>query len=209
MSHVILLHGLHMHAWAMKPFAHMLEQEGFSVATFGYYSLWQTMSQHTELLWNYVRSHYADSEGVLHFVGHSLGGLVLRHFAAAHPEAVSGRMVTLGTPHRGSAAAEQVRRLGFALPVLGGAYETALDGRAPPLPDGIELGSLAGNKAQGLGWMMGLDGRNDGTVQVAETRCAGMRDHIVLPVSHSGMLLSKDTVRQTAVFLKRGAFEHG
>ena len=110
MSKIILLHGLHMHSWVMKPLADMLEKQGFDVALFGYYSVWHTMQQHTQALAEFVEKHEADEP--LHFAGHSLGGLVLRHFAAAHPEKITGRIVTFGTPHQGSRAAQRVFRLG-------------------------------------------------------------------------------------------------
>ena len=104
MSKIILLHGLHMHSWVMKPLADMLEKQGFDVALFGYYSVWHTMPQHTQALAEFVEKH--DTGEPLHFAGHSLGGLVLRHFAAAHPEKITGRIVTFGTPHQGSRAAQ-------------------------------------------------------------------------------------------------------
>lgn len=205
MPHVILLHGLHMHAWAMKPFAALLKEQGFTVDTFGYYSVWQTLPQHAAALNRFVETGRYGG-GPLHFVGHSLGGLVLRHFAAAHPDKVSGRIVTLGTPHCGSMAAERVRSMGLGTSLLGGSYRYALDGAAPPLPPGIELGSIAGSKPQGLGRMLGLHGSQDGTVLVGETRCPGMGGHIVLPVSHSGMIFSRTVAEQTAHFLRRGRF---
>ena len=204
MSKIILLHGLHMHSWVMKPLADMLEKQGFDVALFGYYSVWHTMPQHTQALAEFVEKH--DTGEPLHFAGHSLGGLVLRHFAAAHPDKVSGRIVTLGTPHCGSMAAERVRSMGLGAPLLGGSYRCALDGGAPPLPPSIELGSIAGSKPQGLGRMLGLHGSQDGTVLVGETRCPGMGGHIVLPVSHSGMIFSRTVAEQTAHFLRCGRF---
>lgn len=206
MSKIILLHGLHMHSWVMKPMADMLEQQGFEVALFGYYSVWHTMRQHTQELAAFVARH--DTGGTLHFAGHSLGGLVLRHFAAEHPDKISGRIVTFGTPHQGSRAAQRVCRLGLKTPVLGGSYRGALDGGIPDLPPHIELGSIAGNKPHGLGRVLGLHGEHDGTVLVGETRCPNMRDHIVLPVSHSGMLFKSITAEQTAAFLREGRFAH-
>ena len=135
--------------------------------------------------------------------------MVLRHFAAAHPEKITGRIVTFGTPHQGSRAAQRVFRLGLKTPVLGGAYRDALDGGTPDLPEHIELGSIAGNKQLGLGRVLGLHGEHDGTVLVSETRCPNMRDHVILPVSHSGMLFKHITAEQTATFLREGQFNHG
>ena len=68
---------------------------------------------------------------------------------------------------------------------------------------------IAGSRPWGLGSMlMRLPGANDGVVRLEETEAAGMRDRIVLPLSHSGMLVSTQAARQVAVFLERGAFDH-
>ena len=153
MAKIILLHGLHMHSWVMKPLAYLLEQEGFEVALFDYYSVLHSMNRHVEDLARWIDENHADE--TLHFVGHSLGGLVLRNFAAAYPDKVSGRIVTMGTPHQGSRAAQRVFNMGLQKPVLGGSYKGALDGSMPELPEGVELGSIAGNKPYGLGRVLG------------------------------------------------------
>jgi len=73
-----------------------------------------------------------------------------------------------------------------------------------------ELGVIAGSRPWGLGRMvLRLPGTNDGAVRLEETAVAGMRDRIVLPVSHSGMLASARVARQISAFLERGAFDHG
>ena len=205
MAKIILLHGLHMHSWVMKPLAYLLEQEGFEVALFDYCSVLHSMNRHVEDLARWIDENHADE--TLHFVGHSLGGLVLRNFAAAYPDKVSGRIVTMGTPHQGSRAAQRVLNLGLQKPVLGGSYKGALDGSMPELPVGIELGSIAGNKPYGLGRVLGLHGAHDGTVLVSETHCPNMRDHVVLPVSHSGMLFNRKTAEQVVAFLHDGYFK--
>ena len=92
MAKIILLHGLHMHSWVMRPLAYLLEQEGFEVALFDYCSVLHAMNRHVEDLARWIDENHADE--TLHFVGHSLGGLVLRNFAAAYPDKVSGRIVT-------------------------------------------------------------------------------------------------------------------
>ena len=108
-EHVLLLHGIHMHAWTMLPFARLLKQQGLSVQTFGYYSIWQKPEQHCTALTAAAEDFFRRHQKPLHFVGHSLGGLVLRRFAAARPDLVRGRIVTLGTPHQGSTTAETIR----------------------------------------------------------------------------------------------------
>ncbi|MDO1509151.1 MULTISPECIES: triacylglycerol lipase [unclassified Neisseria] len=205
-SHVLLLHGLYMGTWIMQPLAHKLKKHGFTVDTFGYYSIRQTLPQHAVSLTEKVEQFYRCHNEPLHFVGHSLGGLVLRHFAAMHPDLIRGRIVTLGTPHQGSSVAERLKNMKFSRFTLGGSYRNGLDGNVPALPPGIELGSLAGNRPIGAGNLLGIKGENDGTVCVKETFCEGMKDHIVLPVTHTSMLLNKDAAAQIEKFLHCGYF---
>ncbi len=102
-GHILLLHGIHMHAWTMLPFALLLRRYAYSTATFGYYSVWQDYRHHCDALAERTEAFFRlHPDEPLHFVGHSLGGLVLRHFAAARPDLVRGRIVTLGTPHQSS-----------------------------------------------------------------------------------------------------------
>ena len=76
------------------------------------------------------------------------------------------------------------------------------------VPSGCQVGVIAGMRQVGLGRMVvQLEGANDGVVRVEETRLPGLADHRVLPVSHSGMLLSRQVARQCALFLRHGKFE--
>ena len=98
MAKIILLHGLHMHSWVMKPLAYLLEQEGFEVALFDYYSVLHSMNRHVEDLARWIDENHADE--TLHFVGHSLGGWSYAILRQHDPDKVSGRIVTMGTPHQ-------------------------------------------------------------------------------------------------------------
>ena len=70
-----------------------------------------------------------------------------------------------------------------------------------------EVGSIAGTMSVGMGRLVArFEGENDGTVAVDETELQGMTDHLCMPVSHSGMVLSTDVVDQVAAFLKHGKF---
>ncbi|MBH5328542.1 acetyltransferase [Eikenella sp. S3360] len=200
----MLLHGIHMHAWAMLPLSHRLLSYGIHNQRFGYYSVAQTLPQHSRRLAEAVRYYYRHHQEPLHFICHSLGGLVLRRFAADHPELVRGRSVTLATPHLGSQAAERLYRLAPAL--IGGAYAAGLDGQLPPWPPQLELGCIAGNRNLGLGQLIGLRGEGDGTVLLSETRAENCRDYLILPVSHSAMLTDRTVAMQTAYFLRHGRF---
>ncbi len=117
-----------------------------------------------------------------------------------------GRIVLLGTPLRGSAVARRSRNLpggefllGRSAEALGRGYEGVLDSR--------ETGMIAGTRPHGAGrFTGGLSGPSDGTVSVAETRHGGLQDHLELPVTHTGMLVSAAVAGQAAEFLRTGQF---
>ena len=180
-----------------------LRRCGFEVVQFRYQTVNASLEQNAARLRQFVSSF---SDTPLHFVGHSLGGLVIRKLLADFPQQATGRIVTLGTPHRGSYTAcrlgnnELCRRLmGNSLP--------ALSGELPPWSGEHELGSNAGSLSMGFGWLVpSLPRPNDGTVTVEETRLEGMADHRVLRVSHMGMLLSAKVAQQVCHFLRNGYF---
>ena len=144
----------------------------------------------------------------VHFVAHSLGGIVLRHLFASVPALRPGRVVTLGTPHTGSAAAAWLASRRWSRPLIGRAADQGLLGPLPPWPAERALGSVAGRLRVGLGCIVpGVPRPSDGTVAVAETLCPGMAAHLVLPVSHFGLLLSRRAAAATIAFIDTGRFD--
>lgn len=144
---------------------------------------------------------------VLHFVCHSMGGLVLRHFLQRFPDQRPGRVVTLATPHQGSRAAEGLARSRAGRNLLGRSLEHGLLGDAPPWPASRALGTIGGSRSLGLGrFLAPLDRPNDGTVAASEAMAANALDHIVVPTSHFGMLFSSEVAAQVVHFLAHGRF---
>jgi pimeloyl-ACP methyl ester carboxylesterase len=140
----------------------------------------------------------------LHFVGHSLGGLVLYRFFERYPQQPPGRVVFLGTPSIASRAAANVARL----PWLGRcAKEELLTRHERKWAVQRELGIIAGTRRVGLGQFIArFDEDCDGTIAVSETQLPGAADHITLPVSHMGMLMSARVAIETGTFLEKGKF---
>jgi pimeloyl-ACP methyl ester carboxylesterase len=145
----------------------------------------------------------------LHFIGHSLGGIVLLRFFNQASELPPGRVVLLGSPVRGSLAARNVARWPLAAAVMGRNVDAeVLEPRLPRWNHPREIGVIAGDLSLGLGRLFGeLGGPNDGTICVEETELPGATDRIVLPVSHTGLLFSADVAHQTAAFLANGRFD--
>ena len=203
-EHIILLHGLWMRAFTLVALRRRLEREGYSVEVFDYASVFRGVDAGIEQL--LARSSAARSKKV-HFVGHSLGGLVALQALQRDPDATDGRVVCLGAPARGSAVARGIARLPGGSLLVGRSFQI--------LRDGIghwhgrqAVGAIAGRLPIGLGFAIGaLAAPHDGTVSVAETQLPGLTDHCVVPATHTGLLFSAEAAEQTVAFLRRERFE--
>jgi pimeloyl-ACP methyl ester carboxylesterase len=201
---VVLVHGLWMRGWVMALLGLRLRRCGFHVVAFSYPSVRCSLSQNARRLSRFA----AGVPGRrVHFVGHSLGGLVVLQMLAEFPEARSGRVVLLGTPYRTSHAAHGMARVAPGRGLIGRGLGQWLAQTSHPSAAGREVGVVAGSRSLGFGRLLGgLPRPNDGVVAVDETRVPGARDHAVLKVSHSGMLVSAAVARQACAFLKDGHF---
>ncbi len=201
---VVLVHGLWMNRYVMRPLAQRLRREGYDVVAFGYASVLRPFEQHVARFSEYVR---ACSSTRVHFVAHSMGG-VLALSALSHLSDVDiGRAVLLGAPLRGSIGATQFMRHAFGRFCVGASGELWQSFPALRCEARVEVGVIAGTRRIGLGrFFTDLPGPNDGVVTVDETRIAGLADHIVLPLSHTGMLFARSAAGQTVRFLKTGKF---
>jgi pimeloyl-ACP methyl ester carboxylesterase len=202
---VILVHGLWMRGWVMQGLRLQLARRGYAASTFTYPSMGQSLDEHARRLAGRIAELQAP---VIHLVGHSLGGLVILRCLREHGERRIGRVVLIGTPVRACIAGRRMEHLPAGKRLLG-ASRDIWRGLPELFRPRCELGVIAGSRPWGLGRMlMRLPGTNDGVVRLEETEAAGMRDRIVLPLSHSGMLVSAQVAREVAAFLKRGAFDH-
>jgi pimeloyl-ACP methyl ester carboxylesterase len=200
---IVLVHGLWFGSWAMFRLARSLEKAGFSVRRVNYRTTRGELTDHARRLHDFARQSDVSTQ---HFVGHSLGGLVILKMLNDYDDIAGGRVVFLGSPLRGSRVARRVQKIPGAAALLG-KIESDLQRGYPVLPGDRELGMVAGSRSIGLGWLVGgTDGPGDGTVAVSETRSDGLAAHSVLPVTHTGMLYSAEVAEKTAQFLETGGF---
>jgi pimeloyl-ACP methyl ester carboxylesterase len=143
---------------------------------------------------------------VVHFVGHSMGGLVVLYFLAHHRRQRPGRVALLGTPVSGCAAARRVLRLPLGRFFIGKCMAAAATDDPLPLPANREVGSIAGRLNLVVGWLLWLPRPNDTVVAVRETQRPDMKDVRVLGVSHGTMLLSRRVAESVSCFLRTGNF---
>lgn len=200
---VLLLHGLMMRSPALLPMAMRLRRRGFAPEIFSYSTLWREPSRAME---NLAMRLYAFGDQPVHLVAHSLGGLVAAETLNRYQGLPPGRLVCIGSPIAGSAAA---RGLGQSrLAFVAGKSGALLRGGLIQLPSSRQVGMIAGARSIGLGRFFGqLSGLNDGTVAVWETQLPGLRDHMVIRASHSGLVFSAQAASLAADFLETGHFK--
>jgi pimeloyl-ACP methyl ester carboxylesterase len=203
---VVYVHGLWMSGGESLLLRRRLSREfGLEVHPFRYTASASTMTEITSRLQKFVGRLQASR---LHFVGHSLGGLVIYRFLERYPEQPPGRVVFLGVPSVASRAAAQVGHIRLVTSLMGQSvadelmkpHERRWDTDRP-------LGIIAGTQPLGVGQILArFDEDCDGTVAVSETQLPGATDHITLPVSHLGMLVSARVAHETGAFLQDGRF---
>ena len=203
-TEIVLVHGLWFGAWATARLARLLGKKGFSVRRADYRTTRGTLADHAARLRDFAGQSNAQTQ---HFVGHSLGGLLILKMLSLYDDLPPGRVVFLGSPLRGSVVARKMAKIPGATRLLG-KVRTALEEGYAGIPAGREAGMIAGSKPVGLGWLVGgTRGPGDGTVAIAETRVEGLADHCILPVTHTSMLYSRKVAQKTARFLESGRFD--
>ena len=182
---------------------------GMRALLFNYPSVRGTLDENAAALAAFIRQQNLDR---VHLVGHSLGGVLALRMHANNPDFLPGRVVCLGSPLTGSRAANFLNELDWAEEIIGKSlpdamiHQTANDS-ASHVAEHREIGAIAGTVPLGFGRLFAnFDEDNDGTIGVSETRLDGAKDHLIMSVSHKGMLVSAAVADQAAAFIKRGEF---
>lgn len=208
---VVLLHGLGRTGFSMRSLATALRRADYAVLS-PWYGSRDTMADILAWLHSRIRAFASEHPGSLHFVTHSLGGLVTRSYITAHRPENLGRVVMLAPPNQGSNLADALQALNLATLILGPTSAHLRTRRTPAEERQLDtvdypLGIIAGDRPfDPILPRLLLPGANDGKVSVAATKIEGMTDHITLPVQHTMMVGDKRVIAQTLNFLKTGMF---
>jgi hypothetical protein len=210
---VLVLHGLGQSRESMRPLVDYLRSTlDATVMAFGYASPREDIDAHARSLASVIEA--LPGSAPISFVGHSLGGIVVRRWmglASAEALRRSRRLVMLGSPNQGSELARLCSRVWLLATLADGAARdlvvdwdrVAPSLAVPPCPFGI----VAGGRGDDRGFSDLLSGDDDTVVRVDEARLDGAEDFLLVPVRHAGMMKSPVVQRATASFLRHGRFE--
>jgi len=207
---VVLLHGLARGSGINDALAARLEAVGYRIVNVDYPSTTLAPDELGPYLQGVVAACCADASRV-HFVTHSMGGIMVRAYLASGKPPNLGRVVMVAPPNQGT---EIVDTLGATLfrYTLGptaaelGTVPGSLPNRLPPAD--FEVGVIAGvGSINPLGSVL-VPGDDDGTVAVERTKLAGMTDFVTVDATHTFIMGADETARQVEAFLRRGRFDH-
>ncbi len=210
---VVLLHGVGGAPFFMKRIEWALERDGYKVKNLSYPSRRHPVEVLArEYVAPAVQGITVAPGGRIHFVTHSMGGLVLRQYLAANPPETLGRVVMLGPPNRGIEVTDRLGGNWFYKWMLGPSGQQLGTGAEdfPRLlgPVKFELGVIAGNRSRNPFFSPLLPGRDDGMVSVASTRVEGMSDFVVMRYAHNALMWRGPVIKQVKAFLEAGHFRH-
>ena len=207
---IVLLHGIFRTSLSMRGLEKYLKKGGYDTLNIGYKSTRFSLEEIVDLIHPKIKEFAEKHDGQLHFVGYSMGGLIVRAYIKKYRPKNLGRVVMLGTPNQGSEVADKVVDWAFYKWSYGPAGQQLVTDQSKfsHLFGGVdyEAGILAGDCPIDpiSSWVIGKP--NDGKVSIDSTKLEGMKDHAVLKVSHTMFPHNKNAWKHTLKFLKEGKF---
>jgi triacylglycerol lipase len=207
---VVLLHGLARTPLSMMALWLAARRRGYRVINWHYRSTLGSIAEHAEAFGREVAPRLAAAPRV-HFVTHSLGGIIVRQFLSTHALPNLGRVVMLAPPNGGSEVADVLQRSELITRYVTPARELGTGDTSVPLslpPATFPVGVIAGSRSHiplFSNWMNHEP--NDGVVAVERTKLAGMSDFLVLRHTHTMLPWSPDALAQVFRFIQDGTFD--
>lgn len=207
---LVLVHGLKRTRASMLPAALLARRRGYDVLNWGYPSARRSILGHADALRRDLDARAPLGDGRIHFLTHSLGGIIVRALITLGPPPRLGRVVMLGPPNAGNEIAQHLRDTRLFRRVMGPAGQelgTGVESVPRRLGDAtFELGVVAGVRRRPALFGRWIGTPNDGLVSVSATRLVGMRDHLIVPGGHAFLPCNARALSQAFTFLATGHF---
>lgn len=209
---VVLLHGIARTSRSLRKVERALQARGFATLNLDYASRRKPLETLAADIHPDIIAFANSIGGPLHFVAHSMGGLLTRVYVARYRPGRLGRVVMLGTPNGGSEVADLLKGLAIFRAFYGPAGQqltTTQDDRLTSLPPpDYAVGVIAGIRSlDPIASRFILPRPNDGRVSVKSSKLANMTDHTTVKASHTGLLRHRVAIAQTIAFLQEGQFD--
>jgi|HubBroStandDraft_1064217.scaffolds.fasta_scaffold295329_1 pimeloyl-ACP methyl ester carboxylesterase len=206
---IVFVHGAVVNGWETALLRHRLRQLGYHVRLFQYQSMLKGLDKNVDRLAAFIES---TKEDTLHLVGHSMGGVLIRHVFERNPDPRPGRLIAIGSPFLDCWIGRRFLRVHpwVGKHLIGRTvFDHVTQPRDPVWRGARDFGVIAGTYPFGIGAIFrSLPKPSDGVVLLEETRLGGISDHVTYRLNHFGMLFSKRCCAQIARFLACGSFAH-
>ena len=211
---VFLIHGLGRGRLSMSIMGHRLRHEGYRMVSFGYKSRKISIEKAVTELQSAVSNELtrANPPEKIHFVTHSLGGILVRGMLAKYHPPGLGHIVMLSPPNHGSEITDKLRGVALYRKLNGtagmqlGTNRNSIPNQLPPAD--FSVGIITGDRSFNPIFSHWIPGKDDGKVSVKSAKLAGMTDFIVIHSSHTWIMNRKSTKNQVLTFLRSGHFKH-
>lgn len=206
---VVLLHGVGRTHRSMRPLEDALTEEGYRVVNLGYPSRTRTWPELVDSLQVAVTTCCADRSEPVHFVTHSMGGILVRAYLKTHPLPTLGRVVMLSPPNQGTTLVDRLPPDLLELVLGPASLRLGTDSASVPLqlgPVTFELGIITGDVSLNPLFSSWLAGQDDGAVTVESAWVEGTDDFLVLPYTHTFIMRRDEVILQVLAFLDSGRF---
>ena len=208
---IILLHGLARTSRSINKAAKLLAAYGYKIVNVDYPSRSANIS---ELAQKYIAQalKQCDTAGIkkIHFLTHSMGGILLRDYLSNQNIDKLGRVVMLTPPNQGSEVVDKLGSWKLFYYLNGpaglqmGTDDNSVANQLGPV--NFQLGIIAGSKTVNPLLSRLIPGVNDGKVSVSRAQVAGMKDFIVMPYSHAFIMRREAVIKQALHFIQQGCF---
>lgn len=208
---VVLLHGIARTNSSMEKMAEALSGKGYKTINVDYVSREKPIEELAKDLQKEIKRHRPETKKKIHFIGHSMGGLIIRAYINKYRPKNLGRVVMLGTPNNGSEVADLLKDNVVYKSYYGPAgQELITDQNGFKKIFGkvtYDLGVIAGDRSiDPVSSLFIITGDDDGKVPVTSTKIKGMKDHIIIHATHTFMSSNAEVIQQTGYFLEHGKF---